>query len=647
MKTIITMLLILVSVSGFSQILDPVKWKTDAERFAPDSAIVTITAEIDEGWHIYNQGQNVKNGPIQTAFNFLPNSNYSLVGKTTEGTPLSKPEPAFGNITVSYFEGLATFTQKIALQTSDSLKPGIEITFMACSDEMCLPPETREFSVTVEEGPAFVAAAPVTGSFEPEGSNLGIWAIFFAGFAGGLLALLTPCVFPMLPLTVSFFTKQSKTRAKGIRNALIYAASIIVIYVTLGLTISLSLGPDALNSLASNGIMNLAFFIIFVVFAMSFFGAFEITLPAKWLNASDKAADKGGLIGIFFMAFTLSLVSFSCTGPIIGSLLVQAAVNGNVTGPAVGMLGFAVALALPFALFAAFPGWLNSLPKSGGWLNSVKVILGFIELAFALKFLSAVDLSYHWGIITREVFIALWIAIFGLLGFYLLGKLRLPHDDEQKKTSVAGLMTGALVLGFVVYMVPGMWGAPLKLISGFPPPSFYNEGWSIQSAAASSPAKQLEIAAVSDDEFHCPHGLNCFHDYEAGMAYAKQVNKPVILDFTGWSCVNCRKMEDNVWSDKTVLGLLSNDYVLISLYVDDKTTLPENEQYVSETTNRKVKTIGNKWSDFQATHFKTNAQPFYVLIGHDGQMLAQPKGYDTSIDGYLKFLKDGLNNFSS
>ncbi len=647
MKTIIILLFLLVSVSGFSQILDPVKWKTDAERFAPDSATVTITAEIEEGWHIYNQGQNVKNGPIQTAFNFLPDSNYSLVGKTTEGKPLSKPEPAFGNITVSYFEGQATFIQKISLQTSDSLKLGIEVTFMACSDEMCLPPETREFSATVEEGPAFVAAAPVAGSFEPEGSNLGMWAIFFAGFAGGLLALLTPCVFPMLPLTVSFFTKQSKTRAKGIRNALIYAVSIIVIYVTLGLTISLSLGPDALNSLASNGIMNLAFFIIFVVFAMSFFGAFEITLPSKWLNASDKAADKGGLIGIFFMAFTLSLVSFSCTGPIIGSLLVQAAVNGNVTGPAIGMLGFAVALALPFALFAAFPGWLNSLPKSGGWLNSVKVILGFIELAFALKFLSAVDLSYHWGLITREVFIALWIAIFGLLGFYLLGKLRLPHDDEQKKTSVAGLMSGALVFGFVVYMVPGMWGAPLKLISGFPPPSFYNEGWSIQSAAVTSPTKQPEIAAVSDDEFHCPHGLNCFHDYEAGMAYAKQVNKPVILDFTGWSCVNCRKMEDNVWSDKTVLGLLSNDYVLISLYVDDKTTLPENEQYISETTKRKVKTIGNKWSDFQATHFKTNAQPFYVLIGHDGQMLAQPKGYDTSIDGYLKFLKDGLNNFSS
>jgi thiol:disulfide interchange protein DsbD len=650
MKTIITMLILLVSVSGFSQILDPVKWKTDAERFAPDSAIVTITAEIDEGWHIYNQGQNIKNGPIQTAFNFLPDSNYSLVGKTTEGTPLSKEEPAFGNITVSYFEGQSTFKQKIALQTSDSLKLGIEITFMACSDEMCLPPETREFSVTVEEDPSFVAAAPVAGSFEPEGSNLGIWAIFFAGFAGGLLALLTPCVFPMLPLTVSFFTKQSKTRAKGIRNAMIYAVSIIVIYVSLGLVITLSLGPDALNALASNGIMNFAFFLIFVVFALSFFGAFEITLPSKWLNASDKASEKGGLIGIFFMAFTLSLVSFSCTGPIIGSLLVQAAVNGNVTGPAIGMLGFAVALALPFALFAAFPGWLNSLPKSGGWLNSVKVILGFIELAFALKFLSAVDLAYHWGILTREVFIALWIVIFSLLGFYLLGKIRLPHDSEQKKTSITGLVGSVLIFGLVVYMLPGMWGAPLKLISGFPPPSFYNEGWSLQgtsSGVVSGSEKTTTVATVSDDEFHCPHGLNCIHDYEEGMAYARKVNKPVILDFTGWSCVNCRKMEDNVWSDKTVLSLLSNDYVLISLYVDDKTRLPENEQYVSETTNRKVKTIGNKWSDFQATHFKTNAQPFYVLIGHDGQMLAQPKGYDTSIDGYVKFLNEGLKNFGS
>jgi thiol:disulfide interchange protein DsbD len=649
MKTISVLFLMLVSLTGFSQIYDPVKWELKADRFAPDSAIITMNADIEKGWHIYSQVQDKNEGPVPSAFEFVQNSAYKLVGKTEEPILLVKKEPAFDNATVSFFEGKTSFSQKIALHTSDSLQISVEITFMACSDEMCLPPDTREFTVTVDKGREFIAAAPVAGSFEPEGSNLGIWAIFFAAFAGGLLALLTPCVFPMLPLTVSFFTKQSKTRAKGIRNALIYAVSIIVIYVSLGLVITLSLGPDALNALASNGIMNFAFFLIFVVFALSFFGAFEITLPSKWLNASDKASEKGGLIGIFFMAFTLSLVSFSCTGPIIGSLLVQAAVNGNVTGPAIGMLGFAVALALPFALFAAFPGWLNSLPKSGGWLNSVKVILGFIELAFALKFLSAVDLAYHWGILTREVFIALWIVIFSLLGFYLLGKIRLPHDSEQKKTSIPGLVGSVLIFGLVVYMLPGMWGAPLKLISGFPPPSFYNEGWSLQgtSSGVVLGSEKTTAATVSDDEFHCPHGLNCFHDYEEGMAYAQKVNKPIILDFTGWSCVNCRKMEDNVWSDKMVLNILRNDYVLISLYVDDKTRLPENEQYVSETTNRKVKTIGNKWSDFQATHFKTNAQPFYVLLNHNGQMLAQPKGYDTSIDGYVKFLNEGLKNFGS
>lgn len=650
MKTLTTILILLVSITGFSQIYDPVKWELKTDRFAPDSALVTIHADIEKGWHIYSQSQDKNQGPVPTSFEFAPNTAYELVGKTAEPAPLTKKEPAFDNATVSFLEGEIYFIQKIALRTSDSLQISVAATFMVCSDEVCLPPETREFTVTIEEGSEFVAAAPDAGSFVPEGSNMGIWAIFFAGFAGGLLALLTPCVFPMLPLTVSFFTKQSKTRAKGIRNALIYAASIIVIYVSLGLLISLTMGPDALNALASNGIMNFAFFLIFVVFALSFFGAFEIMLPSKWLNASDKASEKGGLIGIFFMAFTLSLVSFSCTGPIIGSLLVQAAVNGNVTGPAVGMLGFAVALALPFALFAAFPGWLNSLPKSGGWLNSVKVILGFIELAFALKFLSAVDLAYHWGILTREVFIALWIVIFGLLGFYLLGKIRLPHDSEQKKTSIPGLVGSILVFGLVVYMVPGMWGAPLKLISGFPPPSFYTEGWSLQntnSAVGVNTAQTANISSVSDNEFHCPHGLNCFHDYEEGMAYARKVNKPVILDFTGWSCVNCRKMEDNVWSDKMVLNLLSNDYVLISLYVDDKTTLPEDEQYVSETTGKKIKSIGNKWSDFQATHFQTNAQPFYVLIDNDGKMLAQPKGYDTSIEDYVNFLNQGLKNFGS
>lgn len=645
MKTVLTSIIILYSVFAYSQVHDPVKWETSVTRLASDTAVVSLNASIEDGWHIYSQSQTIKNGPIATSFSFKPDESYILIGNTREGKPIIKPEPAYGNMNVSYFEKSASFVQKIVTTNGKSFNLDVEVTFMVCSDEMCLPPTTQEFTVAVDTGYKDVSDQIVSENLEPSGNDLSGWSIFITGFIGGLLALLTPCVFPMLPLTVSFFTKQSKNKAKGIRNALIYAVSIIVIYVSLGLAITFSLGPDALNALASNGIMNLAFFIVFVVFAVSFFGAFEITLPSKWLNASDKAADKGGLIGIFFMAFTLSLVSFSCTGPIIGSLLVQAAVNGDVAGPAIGMFGFSLALALPFALFAAFPGWLNSLPKSGGWLNSVKVVLGFIELAFALKFLSSVDLAYHWGFLTREVFIALWIVIFGLLGFYLLGKLRLPHDDEQKTTSVTGLMTGVLVLGFVVYMVPGMWGAPLKLISGFPPPSFYTEGWNMQNNVAA--ATTAGTATISDNEFHCPHDLNCFHDYDEGMAYAKKENKPVILDFTGWSCVNCRKMEDNVWSDKTVLGLLSDEYVLISLYVDDKTALPENEQYLSKTTNRKVKTIGNKWSDFETSRFKTNSQPFYVLIDHQGNLLATPKGYDSSIEGYINFLNEGLIKFKN
>lgn len=644
MKTLGIILLALLPVLGFSQVHEPVKWEANVISSSGDTSLVQVKANIENGWHIYSQKLNIKNGPVATSFSFEPSNDYLLIGETIEGNAIEKSEPVYSNLLVSYFEGNPTFTQKILRKTRNTFIISAEVTNMACNDGMCLPPETTELAVIVpEKAEALVSVSNSSNDITMGTTGMSIWAIFFAGFAGGLLALLTPCVFPMLPLTVSFFTKQSKTRAKGISNAFIYAVSIIVIYVSLGLIITLTLGPDALNAMASNGIVNLAFFIIFVVFAVSFFGAFEIVLPSKWLNASDRAADKGGLIGIFFMAFTLSLVSFSCTGPIIGSLLVQAAVNGNVTGPAIGMLGFAVALALPFALFAAFPGWLNSLPKSGSWLNSVKVILGFIELALALKFLSAVDLAYHWGFLTREVFIALWIVIFSLLGFYLLGKLRLPHDSEQKHTSITGLLFGIIVFGFVVYLVPGMWGAPLKMISGFPPPSFYTEGWSFQNSNVQSGVQDNTF--ISDNEFHCPHNLNCFHDYDEGLAYAKEVNKPVIIDFTGWSCVNCRKMEDNVWSDKTVLNILSNDYVLISLYVDDKTKLPESEQYISPVTGKKIKTIGNKWSDFQTSRYKTNSQPYYVLTDLKGNSLAPVKGFDTSIDGYVDFLKSGIKEY--
>ena len=426
----------------------------------------------------------------------------------------------------------------------------------------------------------------------------------------------------MIPMTVSFFTKRSGTRRKGMINAIIYALSIIVIYVGLGFLVTVTLGSDALNEMASNSFFNLAFFFIFIVFAASFFGAFEIVLPSWLVNKADSASDKGGLIGIFFMAFTLSLVSFSCTGPIIGTLLVEAAHGRSYLGPLAGMTGFSLALALPFALFAAFPSWLSSLPKSGGWLNSVKVTLGFLELALALKFLSNVDLAYHWGFLKRELFIALWVVIFGLMGMYLLGKLKFSHDSDVKHISVPRLMFAIITFTFTLYLIPGIWGAPLKMISGFPPPEFYKE-W------------------VDPKASDCPHDLTCFKDYEEGMRYAKQQGKPVMLDFTGWSCVNCRKMEDNVWSDPKVLKRLSEDYVIISLYVDDKKALPASEQYTS-ASGKEIKTTGNKWSDMQRVQYNTNSQPYYVLLDNNGKILAHPRGYTPDVATYVKFLDEGV-----
>ena len=461
------------------------------------------------------------------------------------------------------------------------------------------------------------------------------WGIFLAGMLGGLLALLTPCVFPMIPLTVSFFTKRSPTRQKGIANAIIYSTSIILIYVILGFLVTVTLGSDALNAMASNVFFNMLFFVIFFIFALSFFGAFEITLPSSWVNKADQASDKGGLVGIFFMAFTLSLVSFSCTGPIIGTLLVEAARGSSYLGPIMGMTGFALALALPFGLFAAFPGWLNTLPKSGGWLNSVKVVLGFLELALAMKFLSNVDLAYHWGLLKREVFIAIWIVIFGLMGLYLLGKLKFSHDSDMHHLGTGRLIVAIITLSFTVYLIPGLWGAPLRAISGFPPPDFYKE-WTSTTASEGGGGSHSET---------CPHNLNCFHDYEEGMAYAQQVGKPVMIDFTGWSCVNCRKMEDNVWSQPAVLKIISEDYVLISLYVDDKTPLPESKQFVSTSTGKKVKSTGNKWSEMQSRIYQTNSQPYYVLLDHQGKLLAKPVGYTPDADTYKKYLEEGKCRF--
>jgi len=653
-----------------AQILQPVKWKTSVETAVPGEATLVMTAKIDKGWHLYSQ--NIADGgPIKTTFTFEPSANYELVGVVSEGKAIEYYDKNF-EMDLKYFADQAIFKQKVKLKNSGSFKISGYVEFMVCDDEKCLPPDQVDFTFKIkgegktkeaventpiptdtaipanipavvdspvvnenivpdeysskqyltEGGSPIVDLEPGCGELESEEHVSSIWGIFIGGIIGGLLALLTPCVFPMIPMTVSFFTKRSGSKKKGIINAIIYAISIIVIYVGLGFLVTVTLGSDALNEMASNSFFNLAFFVIFIIFAISFFGAFEIVLPSWLVNKADAASDRGGLIGIFFMAFTLSLVSFSCTGPIIGTLLVEAAHGRSYLGPLAGMTGFALALALPFALFAAFPSWLATLPKSGGWLNSVKVSLGFLELALALKFLSNVDLAYHWGFLKREIFIALWVVIFGLWGLYLLGKLKFSHDSDVHYISVPRLMFAMIVLSFTFYLLPGIWGAPLKLISGFPPPEFYKE-W------------------VEPKSSNCPHDLLCFKDYEEGMRYAKQQGKPVMLDYTGWSCVNCRKMEDNVWSDPKVLKRLAENYVIISLYVDDKTPLPANEQYVS-SSGKKIRTTGNKWSDMQRTFYETNSQPYYVLLDNNGKILAQPRGYTPDIDTYVKFLDEGL-----
>src|SRR5690554_5022309 len=473
----------------------------------------------------------------------------------------------------------------------------------------------------------------------------GLWTIFIVAFLFGFTALLTPCIFPMIPMTVSFFTKQSSTRAIGIKNAFIYAIAIIVIYVFLGAIVTWFFGADALNALSTNVWFNFIFFLLILFFAFSFLGAYEITLPSSWATKADKQADRGGIIGIFFMALALAIVSFSCTGPIIGYLLVEAASKGGIA-PFVGMFGFSLALALPFGLFAAFPGWMNSLPKSGGWLNTVKVFLGFLELALAFKFLSQADLvlQLHW--LEREVFIAIWIAVFGTLAFYLFGKIQLPNDSPVTNISVGRLSLGLIVLTFTIYLIPGLWGAPLKIISGFPPPMQYSESPYGVGYTKTSPS----IGSSSQEEFpegaHLgPHDIIAFKDYDTGVAYAKKIGKPILLDFTGHACVNCRKMEERVWSEPRILKLLKEEIVLISLYVDDKRPLPDGQTITSEISGKKLRYIGQKWSEFQILRYQANAQPFYVLMDHDETDLIDPIGYTPNEDEYYSWLRKGVDAF--
>jgi thiol:disulfide interchange protein len=660
---------------GQAQAPNPVKWSFDSKKINETERELIFTAKIDKGWHIYSTVPSKDDLGIPTTFNLDKSASFKAIGKVTE--PVAKREYDESVGEYYYHKGTVVFKQKIKALTTEEFTIKGYVEFMACLHEQCLPPDEAEFSIKVagsdlqvvqntsdldtidKENDSTEALNPVVNTNIPEpqviedfqnetSESKTFWGIFIAGFFGGFLALLTPCVFPMIPLTVSFFTKKSKNRLQGIGNALIYGLSIIVLYVGLGFIITKTLGADGLNELQSEWWMNALFFIVFIVFAMSFLGAFEITLPNSWINKADAASDKGGLIGIFFMAFTLSLVSFSCTGPIIGTLLVEAAVNGSNTGPILGMAGFSLALALPFGLFAAFPGWLNSLPKSGGWLNSVKVVLGLLELALAMKFLSNIDLAYRWDIITREVFLALWIIIFSILGFYLLGKIKFSHDSDVKHVSIPRLFLAIITFAFVVYLIPGMWGAPLKMISGFPPPQSQSEGWSMgqSNIIQTSNSAGEEVIVDGIDRSHCPHNLPCFHDYDKALQYARSQNKPLFVDFTGHTCVNCRKMEERVWADPRILQRLTNDYVVVSLYVDEKGLLPIEEQYISPVTGKKIKSIGNKWSDFQITRFKSSTQPVYALLDENEQMLTASRSYDTDIEEYIKFLDKGKAEFA-
>ncbi|MCV6630521.1 MAG: thioredoxin family protein [Flavobacteriaceae bacterium] len=648
---------LLVAITGHSQVYEPLQWQASVEKISETEYKLISTATIEVGWHLYAQDVP-EDGPVATSFTYDDNGGMvQIIGNTTEEEGYVVDDPVF-NMKIKYFGDTASFTQKIELKEKvDQVIAFVE--FMVCDDTKCLPPTEVELTFDLNQDAADASSASAAevsqakeahtkeegGTSKKSDDNKSLWAIFIIAFFSGFAALLTPCVFPMIPMTVSFFTKQSKTKAAGIRNAVVYGLSIIIIYVLLGTLVSAIFGADALNALSTNVWFNLIFFLLLLVFAASFLGAFELTLPSSWSTKVDAQADRGGFLGIFFMALALAIVSFSCTGPIVGTLLVEAASGGNQVGPIIGMLGFSLAIALPFALFAAFPGWMHSLPKSGGWLNTVKVVLGFLELALAFKFLSNADLvlQLHW--LEREVFIAIWIAIFAALALYLFGKIQLPHDSPITHISVGRLSLGLLSLAFVVYMLPGMWGAPLNLISAFPPPQHYSESpYGVGYTNNSGGNSDQEIPEGA--HLMAPHNIVAFNDYDKGLAYAKKVGKPVMIDFTGHACVNCRKMEQNVWVKPKVLNILKNDVVLISLYVDDKRKLDKDEVTPSQLNpGKKLKYIGQKWSELQTIKYKTNSQPFYVLMNHNEENLIPPVAYTPDVEEYYAWLKKGVGSF--
>ena len=664
-----------------AQMVDPVQFTSRLNMVGDDTAEIIFSATIDDGWHVYSTDIS-EDGPTRATFHAERMDGAKLVGSLKpRGKVVEEFDEMFG-MKLRYFENQAMFVQKIRF-TKPQYNISCYLEYGACNDQMCMPPSTVDFqksgTVTLPQSPetvqtdpepateeAALAAdtltadsltvgeavltegdadlwAPVTDELKAFGTNnivshMSLWFIFLSGLLGGFLAILTPCVWPIIPMTVSFFLKRNKERRKAIREAVIYGLSIVVIYVLLGLAVTLLFGASALNAMSTNAVFNIFFALMLIVFAASFFGAFELTLPSSWSNRVDRKVDDlstktkanssffilHSSFSIFLMAFTLALVSFSCTGPIIGFLLVAVSTQGDILGPTIGMLGFAIALAIPFTLFALFPSLLKSAPKSGGWMNTVKVVLGFIELAFALKFLSVADLAYGWHILDREIFVSLWIVLFALLGFYLLGWLRFPHDDDNRRTSVPRFFMALLSLAFAMYMVPGLWGAPLKAISAFAPP-------------------------MNTQDFNLYQGSveARFTNYDQGMAVARAEGKPVMVDFTGFGCVNCRKMEAAVWTDPMVQALLNNEYILISLYVDDKTALPQPIEVTENGKTTKLRTVGDKWSYLQRLKIGANTQPIYVLLDpRTGRPLNALRSYDEDIDAYLQFLKTGLKNFS-
>lgn len=637
-KIFFSLFLALVSFNISSQVLKPISWNVDLSNEKPEigeEIVIKFSAKIEEDWYLYSSDFDPDLGPMVTTFLFEENDTYELVGEIEPINPSKKYDSTIWMGEYTYFKKEGVFRQKVkVLKENFNIKGSYSYQVCTDVDGKCIPFDD-DFSLGNKE-----LTKGEKKETETKEEDNGLFSIWLTAFLAGLVALLTPCVYPMIPITVSIFLKQSKTKKEGIGKALIYGVSIIVFFSLIGFVVSLIWGFTALNELSTHWLFNLIIFTVFLIFALSFFGLFEITLPSGLVNKIDQQADRGGLIGIFFMAITLVVVSFSCTFPIVGTALINTLGGGSVLEGTMAMFGFSLAFAIPFTGFAIFPAWLKSMPQSGGWLNSVKVVLGFLELALALKFLSVADLAYHWGILDREVFIALWIVIFSFLGLYLLGKIKLSGDDDSKKVSVGRLILAIGTFAFVVNLMPGLWGAPLKSLSGFLPPMTTHNFNLLAQDAGGATCEEPKHQAILE----LPHGLAGYFDYNQAIACAKEQGKPLFIDFTGHGCVNCREMEQRVWSDPQVLSRLSEKYVILALYVDDRTLLPEKDWYTSDFDGKIKKTIGQQNADFQITQFNNNAQPFYVLLNSDGDLLISPKAYDLSISNFVNFLDQGLEN---